>query len=317
MSEERGNVIGPPEPSPRANGVNGNGKASPVANGANGANGTNGNGAAKGSKANGANGNGTNGNGANGGVREKPLLPAHLFRGRKLVIIGGTGFLGKVFWSFLLHRYPMVSRIYLLVRPKAGQTAEERFWKEIATSEVLRPLADQYGSGYEMFLRDKIMPISGDVVLPFCGLDADLRDELRGETDAVINASGVIDFDPPLDLALEVNAFGVQNLVTLAKDLGNAPLMHTSTCFVAGTRTGFIEERDPRQHPFPRCGELEKAHWDPDREIAECLDVIEQARHRANDAFRQSHFLDDAKKNLRGRNEPATGKALDDEIERV
>jgi len=315
MSEERGKLIGPSEPAPRDSGVNGNGKASAGTNGTNGANGN----GAKRAKANGngANGNGANGNGANGGVREKPLLPAHLFRGRKLVIIGGTGFLGKVFWSFLLHRYPMISRIYLLVRPKAGQTAEERFWKDIATSEVLRPLADQYGSGYEMFLRDKVMPIAGDVALPFCGLDADLRDELRGETDAVINASGVIDFDPPLDLALEVNAFGVQNLVTLAKDLGNAPLMHTSTCFVAGTRTGFIEERDPRQHPFPRCGELEKAHWDPDREIAECLDVIEQARHRANDAFRQSHFLDEAKKNLRGRNEPATGKALEDEIERV
>src|SRR5204863_7917972 len=101
----------------------------------------------------------------------------------------------------------------------------------------------------ELFLRDKIVAVPGDVGEPLCGLEPSVRDDLRGEVDAVVNASGVIDFDPPLDIALGVNAFGVQNLVALAKDLGNVPLMHTSTCFVAGERTGFIEERDPREHP--------------------------------------------------------------------
>lgn len=251
------------------------------------------------------------------GAARGPLRPEEVFRGKKLVVIGGTGFLGKVFWAMLLSRYPVVSRLYLLVRPKAGQSANERFWSEIATSEVMRPLREQYGSGFELFLKDKIVPVEGDVAQPFCGLFASLRDELRGEIDAVVNASGVIDFDPPLDLALEVNAFGVQNLVSLARDLGDVPLMHTSTCFVAGVRTGFIEETDPREHPFPKSGVLERAHWDPDREIAECLDIIEQARHRANDAFRQSRFLDEAKRNLAARNEPASGAVLDGEIERV
>src|SRR5262249_47328364 len=162
----------------------------------------------------------------------------------------GTGFLGKVFWAMLLANYPSLSRIYLLVRPKKGQTADERFWSDVATSEVMRPLREQYGPGYDLFMKDKIVPIGGDVVQPYCGIPAPLRDELRGEIDAVVNASGVIDFDPPLDVALEVNAFGVQNLVALAKDLGNVPLMHTSTCFVAGQRDGFIEEEDPRVHPF-------------------------------------------------------------------
>lgn len=264
-------------------------------------------------------GNGTSGhgNGKNGHGRSAVLRPEELFRGRKLVVIGGTGFLGKVFWALLLARYPSVERLYLLVRPKAGQSAEERFWSEIATSEVMRPLREQYGSAYELFLRDKIVPVEGDVAQPYCGIAAPLREELRGDIDAVVNASGVIDFDPPLDLALEVNAFGVQNLVALARDLGNVPLMHTSTCFVAGERTGFIEEQDPREHPFPRSGVLERAHWDPDREIAECLDVIEQAKHRANDAFRQSRFLDEAKRNLAAKNEPASGAVLETEIERV
>jgi len=234
-----------------------------------------------------------------------------------LVVVGGTGFLGKVWWAFLLHHYPEVERLYLVVRERGNLTAEQRFWREIARSEVLNPLRERHGAGFEAFLRDKVLPVSGDVVRPFCGLDPSLRDEIRGSVDAVVNASGVVDFDPPLDEALEVNAFGVQNLVALARDLGEVPFLHTSTCFVAGSRTGFIEETDPREHPFPRAGELERAHWDPDREIFECLDVIEQARHRASDAFRQSRFLDEAKRNLEARGEPSRGAALDTEIERV
>ncbi len=251
----------------------------------------------------------------NGAVPKLDLK--RMLSGRRLVVVGGTGFLGKVWWAFLLSRFPDIERIYLVMRPKGGASVEERYAKDVEPSAVLDPLRTAHGTNFSNWIRGKLTVVAGDVVQPFCGMSSEMRDDLRDNIDAVVNVAGVVDFDPPLDEALEVNAFGVQNLVALARDLGGVPLLHTSTCYVAGSQTGHVPEIDPREFPFPRAHELDRSHWDPDREIAECLDVIEQARHRASDAFRQSRFLDEAKKNLLERNEPGRGTVLDAEVRRV
>ncbi|MHC4996577.1 MAG: SDR family oxidoreductase, partial [Planctomycetota bacterium] len=184
---------------------------------------------------------------------DTPLRPSELFAGKRLVVVGGTGFLGKVWVSMLLHRYPDLGHMYLLVRPKGDRSEVERFWAEIAPSEVFDPLRERYpGKAFEDFLRDKISPVPGDIVQPRLGFEAGLVDELADTIDAVVNVAGVVDFNPPLDDALQVNAFGVNNLIDRARAL-DAPVLHTSTCYVAGYRTGLIEEVDPRVVPFPRA----------------------------------------------------------------
>ncbi|MEN9581154.1 MAG: hypothetical protein RJA70_4163, partial [Pseudomonadota bacterium] len=250
-----------------------------------------------------------------------PLRLRETFENKSFVVVGGTGFLGKVWWVMMLHRFPEVRKLYIVVRPRRSHgrylSGQDRFWSEIATNDCLSPLREQHGEHFFDFLREKVTVIEGDVVQPLCGISAQDRDAIRGQIDAVVNAAGVVDFQPPLDAALDVNAFGMQSLVALSTDLGSVPIMHTSTCFVAGYRTGIVEEADPLQHPFPYAGKLERAHWDPDREISECLDIIAQARHRADDAFRQSHFLDQARQNLEASGEPARGQVLENEIARV
>ncbi|MDI1443343.1 AMP-binding protein [Polyangium sp. 6x1] len=265
----------------------------------------------------------------NGAATITPLLPSRVLSGKRLVVVGGTGFLGKVWVSMLLHRFPEIGHLYLLVRPKAGQSAEERFWSQIATSASFDPIREAHpGAEFEAWIAQKITAIAGDIVHHECGLDKDLLARIDGTIDAVVNVAGVVDFNPPLDEALEVNAFGVTNLVSLARRL-QAPILHTSTCYVAGYRSGLIEEVDPREVPFPRAeGEtwfgagiaertLDRSHWDPQREIDECLDLVKQARHRCEDAFRQSAFLDEAKENLQARGEPGRGTALDAELAKV
>ncbi len=253
-----------------------------------------------------------------------------LLSGARLLVIGGTGFLGKVWLSMLLtHFAGEVEHVWLVVRPRKRRdgsirlTSEQRFWDEVATSPVFDPIRQRFpGTAYEAFLKEKITAIPGDITEEYAGVPQEVRDELRGTLTALVNSSGVVDFNPPLDYALNTNAFGMQNLVALCRDLG-APgseglaILHTSTCYVAGDRTGQVDEVNPLTHPFPKAGDLALEHWNPQREIDECIDLVDNVRHRANDAFRQSHFLDQAKKNLKERNEPRRGTALDRELKKV
>jgi long-chain acyl-CoA synthetase len=242
--------------------------------------------------------------------------------GKNLIVIGATGFLGKVWLAMLLDRYPQIGKLYTVVRSRKRVTSEERWWSELVPSPVFDPLREQHkGAAYEAFMRAKVVPIDGDITLPLLGIIDSVRDKIRvggvDEVAAIVNVSGVVDFNPPLDEAISVNAFGARNLAALAHDLGEVPVLHTSTCFVVGARDGVTEERNTLEYPFPRADELDVAHWSADREIEECSDLVASTLRRVEDAPRQSHLLDEAKRNLRDKHEPLHGQALLDELDRV
>ena len=46
------------------------------------------------------------------------LSPTEIFKGKKILFIGGTGFVGKVTLSMLLHNFPDIGRVYATVRAR-------------------------------------------------------------------------------------------------------------------------------------------------------------------------------------------------------
>ena len=153
-------------------------------------------------------------------------------------------------------------KIYLLVR--SGDGRHQRGALLDATSRRARRssrCARRTATGSRPSCARRSSPIDGDVGAPLCGLDEALVRELRGTIDAVVNVAGVVDFNPPLDEALDANAFGAQNLVALARALerrrgARAAAAHEHLLRRPARRKGPIVEEDPREIPFPRAGEL-------------------------------------------------------------
>ena len=248
-----------------------------------------------------------------------PLLDVgEALAGRRILITGTTGFLGKVFLSLLLDRYPQIGRAFLLVRVGSGGSAEARFWDKVASSRPFDPLRERHGAAFGAFLAEKCVPVAGDITDPLLGLSE--RDLARMEgLDLVVNCAGLVDFCPSLDLAVQVNARGPGHAVGLCRRLG-AALVHVSTSFVAGNRDGVVFEDEPIRGYFPRRedlvprpkgGPLDPASFDPEEEIADCERRIAQVREAAEDRTLLSAFRERAAERLRqeGR-DPGEGRAL-------
>jgi long-chain acyl-CoA synthetase len=244
-------------------------------------------------------------------VTGKPRIDvAETFRGKNILLIGTTGFVGKVALSMLLHRYPDIGKVMCLVRPGAGNTADERFFRKVATSEAFDPVRDVHGDGYEAFMRSKIVAIAGDIGRPVCNF----TDKEFAEVDAIggihviINSAGLVSFTPSLESALRINAMGAKNVLDLARKLG-AKLVHVSTCYVAGRRDGDVWEDEPVVGYFPRSqtisedqrgdDELLDRDFDPQAEIADCQKIIDQTREQSNDRKHISQFREKAAESLR------------------
>jgi len=207
------------------------------------------------------------------------------FTGRHLLFAGSTGFVGKVALSMLLHRYGRaLARVSVVVRRGSSASAESRFFDKLFPGEAFRPLREELGeAGAEAFVRSRVQVLEGDVTEPWFGLGAETVESLRGSVGAVLNCAGLVSFNPSLEVGLKVNTHGVQNAVNLALRL-DAPLVHVSTAFVAGNRSGLVFEDEELVGYFPRRGELGGRDFSLERELTDCRDEVARLRSKAEDA---------------------------------
>jgi long-chain acyl-CoA synthetase len=234
---------------------------------------------------------------------------AAALRDQRILFVGATGFIGKVALSMLLHRYPGIGKVYVLVRPGHGETSEDRFYKTVAASPPFGPLREAWGPGFDAFLREKTEPVDGDVSKPLLNFEEELLARLS-PLGAILNCAGLVSFDPTLETGLRINTLGVRNVVDVARRTG-AAVIHVSTCFVAGNRDGDIWEDEPVLGYFPRKGELRDEDFSLETEIADCERVIAQTKERADDHAHLSLFRDRAAQRLREeRRDPDDERAL-------
>lgn len=238
------------------------------------------------------------------------LSPTKAFKGKKIFFIGGTGFVGKVTLSMLLHNFPDIGKVYTTVRARDSHESTNRFWTSIVTSPTFDPLREKYGDGFEAFIREKVVPVNGDVGNEFLGMTEEEAREIMSDCDIIVNGAGNVTFNPPLESALRTNVVGSNNIIALARMMKKPRLVHVSTCFVAGRKSGSIWENEPVVGYFPRRDELVGVNFDVDTEIEDCRRLSEQARQEAEDAMRAAKFREGARKRFE-----EEGRNPDDEAE--
>jgi 1-acyl-sn-glycerol-3-phosphate acyltransferase len=132
-------------------------------------------------------------------------------KGRVYLLTGATGFLAKVLLEALLRQCEeyRVEELYVLIRPRRGLSAKERFWREVVSSDCFSRLPPDW--------TDRVEVLEGHLERPGLDLDQNVRDEITGRVTHVLHTAASVDFNMPLSKAAQSNIATSLNLQELAR----------------------------------------------------------------------------------------------------
>ena len=195
---------------------------------------------------------------------------------RHILLVGVTGFIGKVWLVDLLENVSNVGKITLLIRRNRTTSAQRRFEKIVEESPTFDGLQERYGRRLGQCLKEKVEVVEGDVSRPGLGMDASTQARLAKSLDLIVNSAGLTDFNPDLRDAMASNVDSTLHLLDFLRKCDHAGLMHLSTCYVVGMRDGRVDEElhnnyNPASDP----------DFDADREIDSLREMIQRVEERS------------------------------------
>ncbi|HKV03907.1 MAG TPA: SDR family oxidoreductase [Candidatus Acidoferrales bacterium] len=230
-----------------------------------------------------------------------PVSVRGALHGKQILLIGGTGFIGKVWLANLLSELPEIGRIHLLVRSHRSLTALERFERVVEESPVFDKLAELHGARFADFLRERVEVLSGDASKPGLGLEAETRLRLARSLDLVVNSAGLTDFNPDLRDALAMNVHSTIHLLDFLRECDRAALLHLSTCYAVGRRDGRILEELPKNYTPRGVADFDAATECKSLEtLIREVEAKAESEELAGELRRQALGKRQAAKNLRG-----------------
>ena len=129
------------------------------------------------------------------------------YAGKNVLLSGCTGFLGKVILEKLFHSCPDIKNLYILVRKKRNKKPLDRIKNEILNSYNFSVLKRKIPNWMEI-AEKKIIPVVGDLIVENLVMTDETRKQVTDNVNVIINSAASVNFDDPLQVALQINYFG-------------------------------------------------------------------------------------------------------------
>ncbi|XP_031634319.1 fatty acyl-CoA reductase wat-like [Contarinia nasturtii] len=191
------------------------------------------------------------------------------YRGKVILLTGGTGFLGQIYVEKLLRCE--VKMLYVLTRPKKGKSAMER-------------LCDLYSGPLFVLLQkidpnymDRVRAIDGNTRELKVGLTDEIRSTLTDSVNIILHAAADVRFDNTLKELSLVNLRGTRELLKLAEECKHLEMFaYISTAFSHCVRK-YIEEKFYEAPIDPEDMIRIAEHFEDHNEDESVLDIITES----------------------------------------
>ncbi|MGI8803077.1 MAG: HAD-IB family hydrolase [Solirubrobacteraceae bacterium] len=165
--------------------------------------------------------------------------------GATVLLTGASGFVAKAILGVALRELPQIAELRLLLRAADDAGAMARLRDEILVSSAfadLDPLISETA-----IAAGRLRAHACDLVAADLGL---VSADVLGGIDVAIHCAASVSFQQPLDEMLELNVTGTANLAAaLVRASPAVRIVHVSTAYAAGTRTGLVLERPSGRGP--------------------------------------------------------------------
>ncbi len=158
-------------------------------------------------------------------IPERPVYdPEHLKSG-KILLTGGTGFLGPFILKSLLEQTR--ETIYVLVRASDEVKGRERLLEALELSNIpMEPLKEQF--------EKRVIAICGDLAEPNLGLRDDMWKQLANEVHTIYNNGALVNYLFNYEKMRDTNVSGTNEIIRFALDGKPKIFNHVSTTFIFG-----------------------------------------------------------------------------------
>ena len=152
---------------------------------------------------------------------------------KRIFLTGATGFLGTVLLRDLLMQGHTVTA---LVRSQQGLSASDR----------LKDRLLDYDPGFlwDQFSGRKLFAVEGDTTQLFFGLSKGLYDQCVASTDILIHNAACTALETDWKVLETINIGGTREAIAFASRTREKLLLHVSSAYVAGERTGVVLEEE-------------------------------------------------------------------------